>query len=142
MEIKTFSGRLIIIDTLFENNKLKTKNMRKILFRAKRKDNSEWIKGCLTWTLEKDRYFIREQVNGIDYDVIPETIGQFTGFYDKVGEELYEGDVVLIPAGWGGDYRYETSTGVIEYDNGFYVNSDDMSDFSWNQLVKIKNNIK
>jgi len=111
---------------------------RDIFFRGKRIDNFEWIKGCLTWTLEKDRYFIREQKHGIDYEIIPETRGGFTGFYDKTGEEIFEDDIVMIPSGYSGDSFYQASTGIVTYDNGFYLDSDNWSDYNWNELVKIK----
>lgn len=111
---------------------------RDILYRGKRIDNFQWVKGCLIYTLEKDRYFIIDRSNGVSSEIIPHTRGQFTTFFDKTNDELFEDDVVMIPSGYSGDYRYEASTGVIKYDNGFYVDSDNLSDFEWNSLVKIK----
>lgn len=72
--------------------------MRKILFKGKT-HKGEWIEGCLTWTLEKDRYFIREQKCGIDVEVIHETVGQFTGLFDKNKTKIFPDDLMKSPEG-------------------------------------------
>jgi len=67
--------------------------MRKIKFRG-RQHNGEWIYGALipaeySWwgvpsIAEKNRR----------YEVEPETIGQYTGYKDDEGKEIYEGDIL------------------------------------------------
>lgn len=68
--------------------------MRETLFRGKRKDNGEWIYGSLIifW----DWVLIAPQSTNTFHkiEVIPETVGQFTGRLDKFGTMVYEGDVL------------------------------------------------
>ena len=80
--------------------------MREILFRAKRKDNGEWVEGYFAkgkWYLdEKERFAIIpldlsfyphcEISEWIEID--PETLCQFIGKKDKHGKKIWENDIV------------------------------------------------
>jgi uncharacterized phage protein (TIGR01671 family) len=68
---------------------------RKILFRGKRIDNGEWVYGDLTQNPNVAIFENRGHCG--ENDVIPETVGQFTGLIDKIGKLVFEGDIVKVP---------------------------------------------
>lgn len=69
--------------------------MRPIKFRGKRVDTGEWIYGdLLTSNGTECEISDWDKVDYSRYDVIPETVGQFTGYLDENKQEVYEDDIV------------------------------------------------
>lgn len=73
--------------------------MREILFKAKRIDNGKWVDGYVV--RKHGLYFIYSIVNSEscrqnNYEIIPETLCQFTGKTDKNGKRIWESDVVWL----------------------------------------------
>lgn len=93
--------------------------MREILFKAKRTDTDAWIEGnylndegiaYISGFIYNNTIFGFEKIP-FKCQVIPETVSQFTGLYDKNGVRIFENDIVVI----GGN---KSSPTMIEFLSG------------------------
>lgn len=98
--------------------------MREILFRGKREEDGEWMIGNLTVWGDGSTSIDQEPTEGsILYAVIPDTVGQYTGFTVPSGK-IFEHDVVTAKFKSNGArfnfvVKYDNQKGCYIFDNGY-----------------------
>ena len=104
--------------------------MREILFRGKRKKGDKrWVEGDLLHGYSgfgiTNRYYA-----GSSFEVVPETVGQYTGLTDKNGKKIFEGDIVNI----SNDEIFE-----VKYEDGGFTAGLFLGDWDYGHVEVIGN---
>ena len=125
--------------------------MREILFRAKRKNNGEWVEGSYHHQTDYygescDKHYIIDGTTtdmegyGEHYEIDPETLCQYTGLTDKNGKQIWENDIVK--------HEISDTIGTVKwYEEDYvgwcvddvYVDDQQFTDEMWSECVVIGN---
>ena len=78
---------------------------REILFRGKRTDNGKWVYGLVVKEIDQDGNDIiciqtwkrdKEGVSSRVVEILPGTVGQYTGLTDKNSKKIFENGYIII----------------------------------------------
>lgn len=105
--------------------------MREILFRGRRKKGDKrWVEGDLTQGYAGYVGIVKWCCAGTSFEVVPETVGQYTGLTDKNGKKIFEGDIVKI----SNDEIFE-----VKYEDGGFTAGLFLGDWDYGHVEVIGN---
>ena len=101
--------------------------MREILFRGKRIDNGKWIEGGFSYGGNRNESIICPK-HDFSKEVLPETVGQYTGLRDckrtkeyPEGQKIFEGDYIVCRQAIEGNFIDEhIEIGYVEMKHGAF----------------------
>lgn len=115
--------------------------MREIRFRGIDTMTGQWRFGDLVHNMKVTLTGVEPRVMVGGYEVKPETVGQFTGFRDMEGTDIYEGDIVEYQGCWRGKnyprytVDYNSTIGTFVVNRGRLIDNLYPKDLCFNHCV-------
>lgn len=112
-------------------------------FRGRRVDTKEWVYGLPQYSVIGGAIYI-DTIQSIKnlryYEIIPETVGQYTGLKDCTQAEMYNGDIVRNDYGHNGVIMWRNDRFIINWINNKFGYGFDLDHWAINRNIVVIGN--